>query len=129
MLLIQNYKILQSQELKSKKLQKIFAFIIILIELKNNNNNMSKYYINFPKNFFWGAATSSHQVEGNNHNDWTEWEKSEKRINFLRSNGLIEKYGLENYISGKAADHYNRFQDDFKIAKELGHNATRFSIE
>lgn len=90
---------------------------------------MSKYYINFPKNFFWGAATSSHQVEGNNHNDWTEWEKSEKRINFLRSNGLIEKYGLENYISGKAADHYNRFQDDFKIAKELGHNATRFSIE
>lgn len=85
--------------------------------------------ISFPKNFFWGGATASHQVEGNNHNDWSEWEKSEKRIDFLRSEGLSEKYGLENFISGRAADHYNRFQEDFKIAKELGHNATRFSIE
>jgi len=29
----------------------------------------------FPKGFFWGASTASHQVEGNNHNDWTKWEK------------------------------------------------------
>lgn len=85
--------------------------------------------IKFPKNFLWGAATSSHQVEGGNHNDWSEWEKSEKRIRFLRSKGLIEKYGLQNFVSGKAADHYNRFREDFKLAKELGHNATRFSIE
>jgi beta-glucosidase len=83
----------------------------------------------FPKSFLWGAATAGHQVEGNNHNDWSEWEKSEKRVRFLRSKGLIEKYGLENFISGKATDHYNRFQEDFKLAKELGHNATRFSIE
>lgn len=88
-----------------------------------------KKEIKFPKNFYWGAATASHQVEGGNHNDWSEWEKSEKRIEFLRSNGLIEKYGLENFVSGKAADHYNRFREDFKLAKELGHNATRFSIE
>ena len=66
----------------------------------------------FPKDFLWGAATSSHQVEGNNHNDWTEWEK--KR-------GLVE--------SGRACDHYNRFREDFDIAKQLGHNAHRFSIE
>lgn len=85
--------------------------------------------IKFPEKFYWGAATSSHQVEGNNHNDWSEWEKSEKRITFLRSKGLIEKYGLDNFISGRAADHYNRFREDFEIAKELGHNATRFSIE
>lgn len=88
-----------------------------------------KKQIIFPENFFWGAATASHQIEGNNYNDWSEWEKSEKRIKILRSKGLIEKYGLENFISGKAADHYNRFQEDFKIAKELNHNATRFSIE
>ena len=30
--------------------------------------------LEFPKNFFWGAATAAHQVEGNNHNDWSEWE-------------------------------------------------------
>ncbi len=52
-----------------------------------------------------------------------------KRIEFLESEGLIKKYGLKNFISGQATDHYNRFQDDFKIAKSLGHNATRFSIE
>lgn len=85
--------------------------------------------IKFPENFFWGAATASHQVEGNNHNDWSEWENSAKRIDFLRSNGLIEKHGLENFISGKGANHYNLFLEDFNLAKELGHNATRFSIE
>ena len=62
--------------------------------------------------FYWGAATSSHQVEGNNHNDWTEFEH-------------------EHHLtpSGLASDHYYRFRDDFEIAKHLGHNAHRFSIE
>jgi len=85
--------------------------------------------INFPQGFLWGAATSSHQVEGENFNDWSKWEKSQKRIKFLESKGLIKKYGLENFISGKATDHYHRFSDDFRLAKKLGHNATRFSIE
>ncbi len=85
--------------------------------------------LEFPKGFYWGAATSSHQVEGNNHNDWSEWEKSETRIKDLKRRGLIEKYGLENYISGQACDHYNRFREDFDIAKSLGHNVHRFSIE
>jgi len=31
--------------------------------------------IKFPKNFLWGAGTSSHQVEGGNVNDWSKWEK------------------------------------------------------
>lgn len=39
----------------------------------------------FPKDFLWGAATSSHQVEGGNHNDWREWEKSEARIRKLEA--------------------------------------------
>ena len=47
----------------------------------------------------------------------------------MTSKGLIEKYGYENFISGTATDHYNRFREDFKLAKDLGHNATRFSIE
>src|SRR4051794_40938023 len=79
----------------------------------------------FPKGFLWGAATSSHQVEGGNINDWSEWEKSPARIADLKRRGL----NPEEYISGKACDHYNRFEEDFDIAKKLGHTAHRFSIE
>src|SRR3989338_10614044 len=81
--------------------------------------------VDFPKGFLWGAATWAHQVEGNNHNDWSEWEKSEARIKALRARGL----NPQEYISGRACDHYNRFREDFDIAKTLGHNAHRFSIE
>jgi len=93
----------------------------------------------FPKGFFFGAATSAHQVEGGNHNDWTEWEKENaERLakeaakkswpDFILKNypNPLQK---ENYISGKACDHYNRFEEDFDLAKKLGHNAHRFSIE
>lgn len=96
----------------------------------------------FPKNFYWGAATSAHQVEGNNHNDWTEWEKGNAKYKVKNAkfkkwpshilnppaggpNPLQEK----NYISGQASDHYNRFHEDFDIAKSLSLNAYRFSIE
>ncbi len=83
----------------------------------------------FPKGFFWGAATAAHQVEGGLKNDWTEWEASPKRLAELERSGLIKKYGKDNFMSGRAADQYRLFADDFKLARELGHNATRFSLE
>lgn len=94
---------------------------------------------NFQKKFYWGAATSAHQVEGNNHNDWAEWEIENAKIKMqnakLRSwpDFILKNYPNplqeENYISGRACDHYNRFREDFEIAKSLGHNAHRFSLE
>ena len=91
------------------------------------------------QDFFFGAATSAHQVEGGNHNNWTEWEKQNaKRLATAARNKKWEEHLLdqypsplqeENYISGRAADHYHRFREDFDIAKSLGHNAHRFSIE
>ena len=30
--------------------------------------------LKFPSRFLWGAATSAHQIEGNNHNNWSVWE-------------------------------------------------------
>lgn len=94
----------------------------------------------FPKGFLWGAATSSHQVEGNTRNDWTEWERqnanrlaqeAHKRFGHLPNWPDIKTQAEDpqNYISGRACDHYNRFEEDFDIAKSLGHNAHRFSIE
>src|SRR5437867_5083707 len=68
----------------------------------------------FPKGFLWGGSTSSHQVEGNCvDNDWWAWETS----------------GRVKEPSGAAADHFNRFRDDFDLAKQMHHNAYRFSIE
>src|SRR5687767_5450491 len=67
-----------------------------------------------PAGFLWGAATSSHQVEGDNrHNDWWAW----------------EQVPLVPESSGRACDHYNLFEKDLDIAVKLGHNAYRFSLE
>jgi beta-glucosidase len=67
----------------------------------------------FPPGFLWGTATSAHQVEGNNtKNDWWEWEQAGKAPQ-----------------SGKAIDHYHRFEEDFDLAKKMNTNAHRLSIE
>ncbi len=70
--------------------------------------------LRFPEGFLWGAATSAHQVEGNNiYNDWWEW----------------EKHLSPHLRSGDACDEYNRYEADFDLAKDLNHNAHRLSIE
>ena len=67
----------------------------------------------FPVGFYWGAATASYQVEGGIENcDWAEAARA-RRVP----------------VCGRACDHYNRYEADFDIAKSLGHNAHRFSVE
>jgi beta-glucosidase len=71
----------------------------------------------FPAGFLWGAATSAHQVEGDNTNsNWWAWEQEGGHIR----NGDV---------SGIACDHWRRFDDDFALAAELGHTAQRISVE
>lgn len=87
----------------------------------------------------WGVATSAHQVEGGLSNDWTEWEiKNAEALAREARARVWPKYILErfpspidpeNYRSGRAADHYNRFRDDIRLAGDMGVNAYRFSIE
>ena len=68
----------------------------------------------FPPDFLWGASTSAHQVEGGNtNNDWSAWEEA----------------GRVPVPSGLACDHYHRFREDFDLARNLFHNAHRFSLE
>jgi len=71
--------------------------------------------LKFPDGFFWGAATSAHQVEGGNINsDWWDWELHNQPPDFR---------------SGRACDSYNLYEEDFQIAKDLNQNAHRLSIE
>jgi beta-glucosidase len=73
--------------------------------------------LKFPDGFLWGATTSSYQVEGGNtNNDWWQWEQIPGKI-------------ADGSRCGLACDHYHLYQSDFDIAKELGHNAHRFSLE
>ncbi len=82
--------------------------------------------LKFPEGFLWGAATSANQIEGNNVNsDWWQWENSPKRAAQLRRKGK----NPDDYKSGIACDSYNRYEEDFDIAKQLNHNAHRFTIE
>lgn len=81
--------------------------------------------LKFPDGFKWGSATSAHQVEGGNHNDWSEWESSPERIAQLKKEGKTPS----DFISGKACDSYNRYEEDFDIAKKLNQNIHRLSIE
>lgn len=67
----------------------------------------------FPEGFYWGAATASYQVEGYNEN--TDWAMGARL-------GKVP-------MAGRLADHYNRYEEDFDIAKQLSHNAHRLSIE
>ncbi|MBU0548741.1 MAG: glycoside hydrolase family 1 protein [Candidatus Omnitrophica bacterium] len=74
---------------------------------------MAKFIL-FPKNFLWGAATSAYQVEGGNiNNDWYFWGNEKKTPSRC----------------AKAVDSYNRFEEDFDLAGQLGHNAQRISLE
>ncbi len=42
---------------------------------------MSDSTLHFPRDFKWGTATASHQVEGNNtNNQWWHWEQSNGTI-------------------------------------------------
>lgn len=77
------------------------------------NNLQPETKITLPKGFFLGAASSAHQIEGNNTNsDWWAFEQQ----------GRLPKSGI-------ATDHYHRFEEDFLLAKQIGLNAMRISIE
>lgn len=99
-----------------------------------------KLSLKFPKKFLWGAATSAHQVEGGTHNQWSVWElenaksraaQAEYDLSELDSWPRIKQSAksADNYVSGRAVDHYNRYSQDFDLLKKMNMNAFRFSIE
>lgn len=76
-------------------------------------SNGVKTEMKFPEGFLWGASAASYQVEGGIEN--TDWAQAARE-------GRVP-------VCGRACDHYNRYESDFDLAKSLGHNAHRFSLE
>ena len=76
----------------------------------------------FAKDFVWGAATSSYQIEGTGRdsgkgqNIWDVFTKEPGRV-------------YEGYTGDIACDHYHRFREDVAYMKELGLKGYRFSID
>lgn len=94
----------------------------------------------FPKRFLWGASTAAHQVEGNNHNQWTVWELENAKAKAAQAPFHYSDYPSwerikdqathpSNYVSDKLADHYTRYTEDFDLLQKMNMNSFRFGIE
>ena len=75
----------------------------------------------FPKDFLWGTATSSYQIEGGVNEDGkgrSIWD------DFTRVPGTI----LDGSSGEVACDHYHRYREDVQLMADMGVKNYRFSI-
>lgn len=75
----------------------------------------------FPAGFLLGAASSSHQIEGGQDNDWTVWERE--------SYPDGQPHIMGDTPSGRAAGSWTLWPEDVRALRQLGANAYRFSVE
>jgi len=77
--------------------------------------------MSFPKDFVWGAAAASYQIEGGADDDgkglsvWDMMGKSPGKI-------------WEGNTGDMACDHYHRYEEDVRLMREIGLQAYRLSI-
>ena len=75
----------------------------------------------FPKDFYWGTATASYQIEG----AWNEDGKGPSIWDtYAHTPGNIKN----NDTGDVANDHYHRYKEDVALMRSIGANAYRFSI-
>lgn len=77
--------------------------------------------MNFGKNFIWGAAAASYQIEGASREDGkgpSVWDM------------MCEQPGRiwEGHTGNVACDHYHRYKEDVQLMKEIGLQAYRLSV-
>ena len=82
---------------------------------------MTSKIVSFPKDFLWGAATSSFQIEGSPLADgaapsnWYEWTKTPGKI-------------ADGSNADKACGHYHTMEADVDLMKQMGLKTYRFSL-
>ena len=78
-------------------------------------------HLDFPRDFLWGAATASYQIEGavneggRGRSVWDTFSHTPGKVNSGDTGDI-------------ACDHYHRFREDVALMAELGLQAYRFSI-
>jgi beta-glucosidase len=77
----------------------------------------------YPAGFLWGAAFSAHQTEGvtggGEAGDWWKFEHPDADQTSPIANGDTTQW---------AVDHWNRYDEDYGIAQQIGLNTVRISI-
>ncbi len=77
--------------------------------------------IKFPKNFLWGVATASYQIEGSTDVDGkgeSIWDR------FTHTPGKIKN----NENGDIAVDHYNKYKEDIRLMSNIKMSGYRFSL-
>ena len=94
----------------------------------------------FSEDFLWGASIAAYQVEGNAANQWSRWEQdnaarlaanAEQDLHWspVRNDVSPEATTRENYICADGIRHYEKYEEDFSIAKKIGLNSVRVGLE
>ena len=73
------------------------------------------------KNFIWGSATASYQVEG-------AYLEDGKGLNIFDTFCKVHGNIINDDNGDIACDHYHRFREDVALMKKIGLKAYRFSI-
>ncbi len=77
--------------------------------------------MSFPRDFIWGAATSSYQIEGAAYHDGggaSVWDML----------GRVDGRIANGDTGDIACDHYRRYRDDIELMSAIGLQAYRFSV-
>lgn len=104
----------------------LLSLSTILGACNSPNNNISndsvkanylagfEKYITYQNEFQWGVSTAGHQSEGYDTTSiWYQWEKEGKTL----------------HQNPRGVDFLNKYKEDVALAKDLGANGFRFSIE
>jgi beta-glucosidase len=71
--------------------------------------------------FLLGVATSAHQIEGGNQNDWTDWERGQYPDG--------SQHVPDGATAARAANSWNLWRQDIAAVDELGANVYRLGVE